>query len=112
MRTLMLLILLGFSAFLSAEPADIKRGQAKAAMCSACHGASGMSVLADYPNLAGQKAGYLQQALKAYRDGQRQHLVMAPMAQGLTDQEIADVAAFYAAQPQTPAAAAEVVVSQ
>lgn len=109
MRTLMLLILLGFSVSLSAEPADINRGQSKAAMCTACHGATGISVLPDYPNLAGQKAGYLQQALKAYRDGQRPHQIMAPMAQGLTDQDIADVAAFYAAQrpvSETPSAVA------
>ncbi len=112
MRILMGMLLTAVVNPVLAAPADLSRGEAKAAMCSACHGANGISVLADYPNLAGQKAGYLQQALKAYRDGQRQHLVMAPMAQGLTDQEIADVAAFYAAQPQTPAAAAEVVVSQ
>jgi cytochrome c553 len=108
MKTLMLLILLGFSVALSAEPADINRGQSKAAMCIACHGATGISVLPDYPNLAGQKAGYLQTALKAYRDGQRPHQIMAPMAKGLTDQDIADVAAFYAAQRPASAIATEV----
>ncbi|TXH96820.1 MAG: cytochrome c [Rheinheimera sp.] len=112
MRTLMLLTLFGFSLSLSAAPADISRGQVKAAMCAACHGATGISVLPDYPNLAGQKAGYLQQALKAYRDGQRQHQIMAPMAQGLTDQEIADIAAFFAAQQPAPAAKTEAVVGQ
>lgn len=112
MRTLMLLILTGIATPAMAEPADLNRGQSKAAMCSACHGAQGMSVLPDYPNLAGQKAGYLQQALKAYRDGQRPHQIMAPMAQGLTDQDIADIAAFYAAQQPAPAAAAEAVASQ
>ena len=81
-------------------------------VCTACHGANGISVLPDYPNLAGQKAGYLEQALKAYRDGQRQHQIMAPMAQGLTDQEITDVAAFYASQQQAPTAAAATVASQ
>lgn len=98
MKTLMLLSLAFVSAAIAAEPADINRGQSKAAMCTACHGQTGISVLPDYPNLAGQKAGYLQIALKAYRDGQRSHQIMAPMAQGLTDQDIVDVAAFYAAQ--------------
>ena len=112
MRTLMLLILLAFSVSVSAGSADISRGHSKAAMCTACHGANGISVLPDYPNLAGQKAGYLEQALKAYRDGQRQHQIMAPMAQGLTDQEITDVAAFYASQQQAPTAAAATVASQ
>lgn len=109
MKTLMLLILLVFSGVLSAEPADLTRGQGKAAMCAACHGPTGISVLPDYPNLAGQKDGYLQLALKAYRDGGRQHQVMAPMAQGLTDQDIADIAAYFAAQQNTPATNAGVV---
>lgn len=112
MKTLMLLILLGFSTFLLAAPADISRGQTKAAMCVACHGATGISVLPDYPNLAGQKAGYLQQALTAYRDGQRQHQIMAPMAQGLTDQDIADIAAFFAAQQPASVAATEAVAGK
>ncbi len=112
MRTWMLLILLGFSLSLSAAPADISRGQTKAAMCVACHGATGISVLPDYPNLAGQKAGYLQHALTAYRDGQRQHQIMAPMAQGLTDQDIADIAAFFAAQQPAPVATTEAVAGK
>lgn len=112
MRTLMLLILLSFSLSLSAAPADISQGQTKAAMCVACHGATGISVLPDYPNLAGQKAGYLQLALKAYRDGQRQHQIMAPMAQGLTDQDIVDIAAFFAAQQPAPVATTGAVADQ
>jgi cytochrome c553 len=111
MRKLLIWIFVGMVAPVGAESVDLSRGQAKAAMCSACHGASGLSALPDYPNLAGQKAGYLQLALKAYRDGQRQHQIMAPMAQGLTDQEIADIAAFYAAQQPPPANVAEAVAA-
>lgn len=107
MRTLKCMILFVFSVSVAAEPADVSRGRLKAAMCVACHGETGISVLPDYPNLAGQKAGYLQQALTAYRDGQRQHQIMAPMAQGLTDQEIIDIAAYYAAQQPRPADAAK-----
>lgn len=112
MRALMLLILLSFSLSLQAEPAEIKRGQAKAGICVACHGATGISVLPDYPNLAGQKAGYLQKALAAYRDGERKHQIMAPMAQGLTDQDIADIAAFFAAQQPAPVEMAEAVAGK
>ncbi len=107
MKTLNFLILFIFSVSAAAEPVDVSRGQLKAAMCVACHGETGIAVLPDYPNLAGQKAGYLQLALTAYRDGQRQHQIMAPMAQGLTDQEIIDIAAYYAAQQPIPAAAAK-----
>jgi cytochrome c553 len=75
---------------------DAERGRQKAAVCVACHGADGIAVIAEYPNLAGQKVKYLQLAIKAYRDGERRHAVMSPMAAGLSEQDIADIAAFYA----------------
>ncbi|MFC4654110.1 c-type cytochrome [Rheinheimera marina] len=83
---------------------DKAAGQAKAAVCAACHGADGTSVMPDYPNLAGQKEKYLQSAITAYRDGSRKHAVMSPMANGLTDTDIANLAAYFASlPPQSPA---------
>ena len=71
-------------------------GKARAAVsCAACHGPEGVSILPDYPNLAGQKARYLEKSLKAFRDGSRVNATMNAMAARLTDQEIADLAAYF-----------------
>lgn len=80
---------------------DAAAGQAKAGVCAACHGADGNSMVPMYPNLAGQHAQYLENALKAYRDGQRtggNAAVMAPMAKPLSDADIANLAAYYSQQ--------------
>jgi cytochrome c553 len=100
--SLMALVLVGFSAQVLAQ--DPVAGKTKAAVCSACHGAEGISVLPDYPNLAGQKVKYLESSIKAYRDGQRKHAVMSPMAAGLSDADVQDLAAYFAAlSAQSPA---------
>ncbi|WP_261373308.1 c-type cytochrome [Rheinheimera sediminis] len=78
---------------------DLVAGKTKAAVCAACHGAEGVSVIPDYPNLAGQKVKYLESSIKAYRDGQRKHAVMSPMAAGLSDADILDLAAYFADLP-------------
>lgn len=89
------LLLLSGAAF----AADIDAGKAKAAVCAACHGANGISVIPDYPNLAGQKVKYLQSAIKAYRDGERKNPIMSPMAAGLSDTDVANIAAYFASLP-------------
>jgi len=82
---------------------DMAAGQAKAGLCAACHGANGISVMPDYPNLAAQKAKYLESAIKSYRDGQRKHAVMSPMANGLSDDDIKNLAAYFSSLPaQSP----------
>ena len=78
-----------------AMAADAAAGKTKAATCVACHGANGMSPNDLWPNLAGQKAGYLVKQLKAFRDGQRNDPMMAPMAAPLSDADIADLAAYF-----------------
>lgn len=82
-----------------AQSADIDAGKAKAAVCAACHGANGVSVIPDYPNLAGQKQKYLKTAITAYRDGERKNGIMSPMASGLTDTDIDNLAAYFASLP-------------
>lgn len=82
----------------AASAADIGAGKAKAAVCAACHGANGIAMIPTYPNLAGQNAGYLEAALKAYKAGQRsggQAAIMAGMAAPLSDADIANLAAYY-----------------
>lgn len=104
MRMISLLLLLSLSSQAAALPEpDASAGKSKATLCAACHGNNGIAVMAEYPNLAGQNKAYLQLALSAYRDGKRSHAVMAPMAQGLSDQDIANLAAYFASLPGKPA---------
>ena len=78
------------------QAGDPEAGKAKSAVCAACHGGTGISPTPAWPNLAGQKEQYLIQAITAYRDGTRQNAQMSPMAKNLTDEDIANLAAYYA----------------
>lgn len=75
---------------------DAAAGKSKAATCVACHGADGVSVNPMWPNLAGQKELYLAKQMKDFREGKRNDPVMGPMAKPLSDEDIADLAAYYA----------------
>lgn len=86
----------GASAEGSAE-----RGAAKAAVCLACHGVNGNSSNPEWPSLAGQGARYLAEQLALFRGGKRNNPVMRPLAMGLSNQDIEDLAAYYAAQTPT-----------
>jgi cytochrome c553 len=71
-------------------------GKQKAAPCAACHGADGNKTLDDtYPRLAGQYPDYLAKSLRDYRSGKRKNTVMMGQAQGLKDEDIDDLAAYY-----------------
>ena len=76
------------------------RGEEKAkAVCAACHGAHGESAGPDFPKLAGQPVDYLEAALHHYKGGvRRKNAIMMGMAAGLSDQDIADVAAWFSSQ--------------
>jgi len=80
-----------------ARAQDVAAGRAKAQACAVCHGALGVSVTPDAPNLAGQPALYLATQLRAYRSGARKHEVMAVMAKPLSDDDIGHLAAWFAA---------------
>ena len=71
----------------------------KAAVCAACHGADGNSPSPEFPILAGQHRDYLLQALHQYQAGSRNNPIMAPQAKALTEQELRELAAWFAAQP-------------
>ena len=87
----------GAAAAVEGHPLD---GQKKSQACQACHGADGdKSVDPQYPRLAGQYADYLAKALRDYQTGTRKNAIMAGFATTLSEQDIADLAAFYAAQP-------------
>jgi cytochrome c553 len=85
----------------AAAAGDAKAGRQKALTCQACHGLDGQAKLPDAPNLAGQNAVYLVKALKDYRSGARRNEIMAVVTRKLADQDIDDVAAYYAAIPVT-----------
>ena len=74
---------------------DAAAGKLKAVSCAGCHGANGVSTNPMWPSLAGQKEQYLAKQLRDFRDGRRHNPVMAPMAKGLSDQDIANLAAYY-----------------
>jgi cytochrome c553 len=71
-------------------------GREKAKVCEACHDPSGKIIDPTYPILAGQHESYLVKALADYRAGRRNNPLMLPMAANLSDQDIEDLAAFYA----------------
>ena len=75
---------------------DAAAGKAKAGMCAACHGAAGISAIPMYPNLAGQKEAYLAKQLKDFKSGARKDPVMAPMAMALSDEDVANISAYFA----------------
>lgn len=81
---------------------SVEAGKAKAVTCAACHGADGNSLNPEWPSLAGQNAKYLAGALKSFRDGDRENVLMAGQASPLSDEDIADLAAFYASQTIKP----------
>jgi len=82
-----------------AADGDYRRGLEKSQVCQSCHGKTGNeSLQPSYPRLAGQHEDYLVHALKSYRDGGRTNAVMAGFAANLSDQDIADLAAWYSRQ--------------
>ncbi len=68
---------------------------AKVGACVACHGADGVGKAPQYPNLAGQKAAYIDKQLRAFRSGERKDPNMSAMAKPLSDQDIEDIAAYF-----------------
>lgn len=76
------------------------KGQATGQSCIDCHGADGNEPLdPTYPKIGGQYADYLAHSLQQYRDGDRSHALMSQQATGLSDQQISDLAAYFASRP-------------
>jgi cytochrome c553 len=75
---------------------DADAGKRIAVACQACHGMDGLSKLPDAPHLSGQPEAYLVRALRAYRSGERKSEVMSVAAKGLSDDDIRNLAAYYA----------------
>jgi len=84
------------SAASTAPAGNAAAGKTKAAACAGCHGPEGVSVNAPGPTLAGQHEVYLHDALKAYIEGTRSDPMMNAGAQGLSDSDVANIAAYFA----------------
>jgi cytochrome c553 len=80
---------------------DAAAGEAQTMVCAACHGADGNSAVPTFPKLAGQGQKYLYKQLQDIRDGARPVPTMVGQLDGKSNQDLADIAAFYAAQPRT-----------
>ncbi len=74
---------------------DVTAGRKVVRLCGACHGVDGIAKNPEAANLAGQDAGYLSRQLVAFRSGERKNETMSVLAKALTDQQIADVSAYY-----------------
>ena len=85
------------SGILHAE-GNISSGKEKAAACVSCHGDNGNSVVSSFPKLAQQHSSYLIKQLKAFKSGTRQNPMMSSIAMGLTEEDMIDIAAYYAEQ--------------
>lgn len=77
---------------------EVLAGEKKAAVCAACHGQGGNAVVAIYPTLAGQSAGYLVKQLTEFKSGERKNAIMSGMAAPLSEQDIVELAAYFAVQ--------------
>ena len=87
---------------------DPDAGKTKAAACVACHGSDGNSLNPEWPKLAGQHPGYTIKQLREFQAGEtRSDQMMAPMIAGLDEQDLEDLAAFYAKQPRSGGFASE-----
>lgn len=85
-----------------AQEGSVDAGQAKAVTCAACHGVDGNSANPLWPVLAGQHPAYIARQISAFKSGERSDVTMMPFATLLSDQDVLDVAAYFAAQTPTP----------
>ena len=94
MKHLFTLLLIGTITF-SANASDKVAGQKQSTSCFACHGKKGISNNPSWPNLAGQKEKYLEKQILAFRDGKRNDPMMNSMVKNLTNEDAANIAAYF-----------------
>lgn len=101
--------LVSVSALAAGDP---EAGESKASVCAACHGMDGNSQVAQWPKIAGQHEDYLARQTRMVRDQQREVAQMYPIVMNLSDEDIADIAAWYASRTLKPGVADEALVEQ
>jgi cbb3-type cytochrome c oxidase subunit III len=104
---LMILSAPGWALAADVPVGNANAGQGKTAVCGACHGADGNSLVPGFPKLAGQGERYLLKQMQDIKGGKRVVIEMTGMLAGLGDQDLADIAAYYAAQKSSVGAADE-----
>jgi len=111
----LLALFLGLTALIfagtSLAAGSPEAGQAKAVTCAACHGMDGNSQNPEWPSIAGQHESYLIKALRSFKSGERQNVLMSGMAMPLSDDDMADLAAYYASQKRAGNVADPAVVA-
>jgi len=105
-----MVMLLALAPMMAVAVGDPEAGEQKSAVCAACHGMDGNSEIAEWPKLAGQHPDYAARQTRMVRDQLRDVPEMYPMVMDLSDQDIADIAAFYAEQTLQPGVADEELV--
>jgi len=110
MKNLLISLIVSAGLMSVAHAGDAEAGKAKSATCAACHGADGNSMAPTFPKIAGQGERYLIKQIKDIRDGRRSVPAMAPFVAGLSDTDVADLAAYFAAQIPTAGGAKEELV--
>jgi cytochrome c553 len=91
----------------AAAMGDAKAGEAKTQTCVACHGADGIGTAPENPNLAGQIPGYVARQLAAFKSGERRNAIMQGMVAPLSEQDMADLDAYYSSKPAPAGAVPE-----
>lgn len=97
-QSLLLPVLLACTVTPAWAEGSAEAGQAKSAVCVACHGPDGNSVNPEWPSLAGQSAPFIVKQLQAFKSDARQSPIMAPQAKMLSDADMQDLAAYYSKQ--------------
>lgn len=95
MKRQILTVLSAVALAAATNMASAADGKTLAKKCAGCHGAAGISAMDTYPNLAGQKKGYLKAQITAFRDGARKNAMMSPMVKGLSDADVAALATYF-----------------
>lgn len=110
MKKMLLMAVIGMTLAVSTSvmaAGNAAAGKSKAVMCAACHGADGNSPSDMFPKLAGQGEAYIVKQLIEFKSGVRNNAVMASMVAALSEEDMADIAAYYASNKITPGAVSE-----
>ena len=97
-KRLFAVVLILVSTFVVAAPGDPQAGETKSAACAACHGLDGNSSDPQFPKIAGQHADYVGRHLALFKSGERESAVMQPFASMLSEQDMADLGAYFSSK--------------
>jgi cytochrome c553 len=115
MKKVLMLVLTGLAisvtASVWAEGGNAEAGKTKSATCAACHGADGNSTNPEWPKLAGQHPSYIIKQLTNFKEDARVNPTMTPMAKPLSEQDMADLAAYFSSQVRKPGEADQTKVA-